>query len=327
MSTTDLVSLLPGVHASFAGVFFAFFTAFVIYAYQKISATRDEIDEFISNLKPRLHVYFKDGDAPELKCPDDYFKEIKRISQSVRFDYGFSKEDTEKQLKDISKAVSYFEAIISHINNELGFIPKIDSFDENTYQNSYKIFRENYSRIMKYWTMDFPWIIQTYPALNEHLKRFLKDEAEAELRDNMSKYGWELSKEVFDINVKQTVDRARWVLDPKKIENLENSIKLFDDYYQGDFVVLQMLIEKKSRLKEKYKLYETSEKVFYWLFIPVLVFGIIIPFILIAKAYCLKDSLFLSFGFQLFLVVISFIPYLGFSLWGLSKLKSEIHKQ
>ncbi|MDI1223020.1 hypothetical protein [Acinetobacter sp.] len=325
MSTTTLFSTLPGVHASLAGIFIAFFTAYAIYIFQQINSIKDEIDRLISALKPTYTFFLSFGEGSLLNSYDAYLAEVKRISRSLNVDKLLSTEDLLLKLQDIFKAITLFEATIHHLNNELGFKPKIENFNQISYQNSYDIFEKEYSTIMYFKKQYLENIISTYKPLYELTKEKIKIDIEIALNDEMHKYGAELTEEFFNEEVQRRLPFHMNQFGCDRILNLDASIQDLISFYENDYINLKKLIEKTKRIKDESKLYETSEKVFYWLFIPVLAFGIIIPFIILSKEECLNNTIFLTSIFQFLLVFFSFIPYVGFSIWGLRKLKSQMN--
>ena len=160
-TTTTLFSSLPGIHASLAGIFFGFFTGYVIYILQKISSIKDEIDRTILSFKPSEIVMVSFGDESKLNSSEDFYNEIKRISYSLSVNNWLSEKDIEDQLKDVFKALSLFGALISNLNNDLGFKPRVENFNQRIFQESYQIFEKNYSLIIDLLRKS---LLQVYPV-------------------------------------------------------------------------------------------------------------------------------------------------------------------
>ena len=166
-------------------------------------------------------------------------------------------------------------------------------------------------------------ILEAYKQLYTLAKEKKSIKVNEKLKKDFEKYGAVWTEERIAQEIKRLVDLEMLRYSPDRIESLGTKIHNLIDYYENGYISLKELIEKMKRTKEDSKIYETSEKVFLWLFIPVIILGVIIPYIIVVNEKCLYDF-FSSSWFQLTYLILSFIPYIGFSVWGLRELKSRM---
>lgn len=316
------LSLLPGVHASLAGIFFAFFTAYVFFVYQKINEINDDLDSVISEIKVSRTTCLVEETDFSIESIERDQQIIKEISLNLSTGLSLTESQLRFELEEAYKALGLFINIIENTYFRFKFLPKIENFDIELYKDSYQKF-DHIHGILKYYEQFYiSNIVKELSEIHNLILLKIKERIPLETIKEFESLGANLSKDQLSQQVQQRIDIETDYLDNrlKWLSSFEDTLQSFYKFYDNDYKNIKKLISKKDRIKTTHNLYKISINVFVFL-ILILVLGIFIPILLVAKSECLKSYFFVSWYFQVLFSIITFIPYLVLSLIGIRQLK------
>ncbi|MGX2584727.1 hypothetical protein ACWB3E_18815 [Acinetobacter baumannii] len=318
------IELLPGVHASFIGIIFAFFTAYAFYVYQKVNDIKDHLDKLIIEMSSYTHQFDDNESEFNLDYINTCAEKIKQIRLGLSVGSGMSEEDLKSELEKVYKAYYLLNLIISGTYDKFGFKPEIQSFNEKNYKANYNIYSEIYGIVEYYRNVHLRQITETHGLILKYLDPKIEERVSRELRSDFQKLGHQLADQEFKDQFTSRMEIERRMIytkDQAILSNFQSNLDGYISFYNNEYRNIQKLISEIGRVTGNHDIYKISIDVFGF-FILILILGILIPILILAKEDCLIDTVFTSWVFQIVLSVVSFAPYIYVYISGLKKIKS-----
>lgn len=343
---------IPGIHATIVGVLAAFYSAYFMFAYQKVTEAKKKLEKVLNVSKDICTPYksVTNGHSPLIdengnldwdeKCKNlirdakSIFSFLDTIKPGTDFQYSYNEEDQKKIMKLVDELTPFFSLFftnypmngVSGVTTSQSVLKNINNtFDYERYSE----IQRRISYLMGIWDTSQQSLINLFREYDEiqaqenqnqmqiHINRVNRDFEENPGAD-------EESRQRILLQVQNTFDPLKQV---KRLPLLIDFFQRVQTYKAQVMPTLEETINEFESYNDELKVKNTTKNVLY-ISAYIMVVGIIIPLILveiISKIEKSNNFLFISY-IEYFILLSSFAPYFIIGLFFLKKIENSVFK-